>query len=105
MAISTSSDTAAVHTNTYAITTGQALTSPLLTLSTTAAGATNVTYTTSFTTSSTGRLAPYYSTITLAAPALTVLSSSSSYTVEDVTTGTECGVTASSPATTVPRSR
>ena len=91
IAVSTSSDTLSDQTNTYAITAAQAVASPLVTLSTTAAGATNVTYTASFTTSSTGALAPYYSTITLAAPAGTVFSSSGSYTIEDVTTGTQCG--------------
>ncbi len=103
VAVSTSSDTTQAHTNTYAITPAQAPASPSVTLSTTAAGATNVTYTTSFTTSSTGALAPYYSTITLAAPAGTVFSSNSSYTIEDVTTATQCGlnnwVTSNSDAT------
>ena len=89
--VSTSSDTTPAHTNTYAITATKAVTAPSVTLSTTAAGATNVTYATSFTTSSTGALAPYYSTITLAAPAGTVFNSNSSYTIEDVTTGTQCG--------------
>ena len=89
--VSTSSDTTAAHTNSYAITAGQAVASPSVTLSTTAAGATNVTYSTSFTTSATGRLAPYYSTITLSAPTGTVFGSTSSYTIADVTTGTDCG--------------
>ena len=63
----------------------------MVTLSTTAAGATNVTYNVRFTTSSTGALAPYYSTITLAAPAGTNFGSSTNYTIEDITTGTQCG--------------
>ncbi len=91
IAVTTSSDTLSAQTGTYAITAAQAVTSAQVTLSTSAAGATNVTYTTSFTTSSTGALAPYYSTITLAAPAGTVFTSDSSYTVEDLTTGSQCG--------------
>ena len=71
--VSTSSDTTAVQTNTYAITAAQAVASPSVTLSTTAAGATNVTYDVRFTTSSTGALASTYSTITLALPAGTVI--------------------------------
>ena len=89
--VSTSSDTVSAQTNTYAITAAKAVASPSVNLSTTAAGATNVNYNVRFTTSSTGSLAPYYSTITLAAPAGTDFSSSSSYTIEDVTTGTQCG--------------
>ena len=89
--VSTSSDTAPAETDTYAITAAQAVTSPSVTLTTKAAGATNVTYNVRFTTSSTGALAPYYSTITLAAPAGTVFSSNGSYAIEDVTTGTQCG--------------
>ena len=104
MTVSTSSDTTAVHTNTYAITAAQAVATPSVTLSTTAAGATNVTYSTSFTTSATGRLAPYYSTITLAAPVGTIFGSNSSYTISDVTTGTDCGTPTRSPATAGPRS-
>ena len=82
------------------------MTSPLVTLSTTAAGATNVTYDVRFTTSSTGALAPYYSTITLAAPAGTVFSSSDTYTIEDLTTGdaVRASTTARSRATAGPRS-
>ena len=90
VAVSTSSDTTQAHPNTYAITPAQAPASRSVTLSTTAAGATNVTYTTSFATSSTGTLAPYYSTITLS-PAGTVLAPSSSYSIEDVTTATNPG--------------
>ena len=89
---STSSDTLSAQTNTYAITAAKAVASPSVTLSTTAAGATNVTYTTDFTTSSTGALAADYSTITLAAPAGTVFNSNSSYTIQDVTTATNCGL-------------
>ena len=89
--VSTSSDTLSAQTNTYAMTAAKAVSSPLITLSTTAAGATNVTYTASFTTSSTGALAPYYSTITLAAPTGTNFGSSS-FTIEDLTTGTNCAL-------------
>ncbi len=92
VAVSTSSDTLSAQTNTYAITAAKAVASTLLTLSTTEAGATDVSYTTAFTTSSTGGLAPYYSTITLAAAAGTVFSSSGYYTIEDVTTATQCGL-------------
>ena len=90
--VSTSSDTTPAHSNTYAITPGQSVLSPTVSLSSTAASATNVTYTTSFTTSSTGALASDYSTITLAASAGTVFSSNSTYSIEDVTTSTQCGL-------------
>ncbi len=90
LTISTSSDPTEAQTTTYAITTAKSVSSPTVTLSTTAAGATNVNYNVRFTTSSTGSLAPYYSTITLAAPAGTNFGTSTSYTIEDVTTGTSC---------------
>ncbi len=45
-----------------------------------------------FTTSSTGALAPDYSTITLAAPVGTNFGSGGDYTVEDVTTSSQCGL-------------
>ncbi len=68
VAVSTSSDSPSAQTNTYAITAAKAVSSPSVILSSTTAGATNVTYSTSFTTSSTGALAPNYSTITLSRP-------------------------------------
>ena len=87
--VSTSSDTVSAQTNTYAIGGGaQAVASPLVTLSTTAAGATDATYTASFTTSSTGALAADAGTITLAAPVGTIFSSNSAYTIADLTTAT-----------------
>ena len=89
--VSTSSDTTAVQSNTYAITAAKAVSSPALTLSTTAAGATNVSYDVRFTTSSTGALASSYSTISLTLPSGATFTSNSSYTITDVTTGTNCG--------------
>ena len=44
------------------------------------------------TTSTTGALAADWGTITLAAPAGTAFSSASSYTIQDVTTATNCGL-------------
>ncbi len=78
---------------------GTSVASPSVTLSTTAAGATNVTYTVSFATSSSGALAAGSGTISLAAAPGTVFSSGGSYTIEDVTTGTQCGLDIGSRAT------
>ena len=102
--VTTSSDTEPAQTNTYSIGSGgQSVTSPSVTLSTAAAGATNATYDVKFTTTPSGSLAAGSGTITLAAPAETVFSSNSSYTIEDITTGTNCGlnnwVTSNSGAT------
>ncbi len=93
MVVSTSSDATPSDSNSYTIGSGgQAVTSPSVNLSTAAVGATNVTYNVRFTTSATGSLAAGGGTITLAAPAGTVFSSSGHYTIEDVTTATQCGL-------------
>ncbi len=78
LTVSTSSDSLSAQTNTYAITAAKAVSSPSVSLSTKAAGATNVTYDVRFTTSSAGALAPYYSAITLNAPTGTMFTSDTS---------------------------
>ncbi len=73
LGVSTSADPTVVQSSAYATTTPQALRSPSASpTSSTAAGATGVTYTVLFTTSSTGELAPGGGQITLSAPAGTV---------------------------------
>src|SRR5207302_1605907 len=93
VSVSTSSDTVAANTPTYSITAAQALASPSVSLSSTAAGATHVTYTVAFTTSSTGALVPGYGTITLAAPAGTAFSTNGgNYLITDTTTSLSCSL-------------
>ena len=71
--ISTSSDPTGTSTPSFSTTSPKAVSSPNVTLSTSARGVPHSTYTVSFTTSSTGALADSLGTITLAAPSGTVI--------------------------------
>jgi hypothetical protein len=92
LGVSTSADTAIAYTPAYAVSTAQAVLSPAVSLSTTAAGATGVTYRVSFTTSSTGGLAGGNGVIAIAAPSGTVIPNRA-IDVFDVTDGTDLGAT------------
>ena len=86
LTLSTSSDTTPASTPTFATTAPQALSDLLaVSLSSSAAGATGVTYSVGFTTSSTGGLVADHGTVSVAAPEGTVLPECVSY--EDKTTG------------------
>ena len=89
LSISTSSDTTAAATPTYSIGPAHAPQSlSAVSLSSSAAGASHVTYSLQFTASATGGLAAQHGTITVIAPAGTDFSSTSSgEVVEDLTTG------------------
>ncbi len=106
LGVSTSSDSVLADTATYSVVAAQAPASPTVSVSSSAAGTTNVTYTVGLTTSSSGALAgynPYYSynyyygygygdsgTITLVAPAGTVLPNEN-VDVFDVTANQDLG--------------
>jgi DNA-directed RNA polymerase subunit H (RpoH/RPB5) len=93
--VTTSSDTVATSTPTFAIVAARAVGSPTLTLSSNSAGATESTYTVGFITSASGSLIENYGAITLAAPTGTVFSSNAGdYTINDLTSGGSCGPSA-----------
>ncbi len=94
LAVSTTSDTVAVTSNAYTITAGgrsvSAVTAPVL--NTTAAGATGVEYNTiGFNVSATGALSYDGGTVTIAAPAGTVLTNGCDNNIHDDTTGQQVG--------------
>ncbi|MHB8263597.1 MAG: beta strand repeat-containing protein [Acidimicrobiales bacterium] len=109
--VETSSDPALVQSSPYTITSATSVSNPTVTLSTTSANATGVTYYTDFSTSSAGRLAGQQGTITLTAPQGTAWSPAcqgSSYNITDNTnpseggTPTACQVIGSTVILTVP---
>jgi hypothetical protein len=71
--VSTSADTTSAHTSLFSLTAPQAVSSPSITPSTTAAGATQVDYAVAFTTSSGGALTSGQGTVTVALPTGTVI--------------------------------
>ncbi len=89
LSVSTSSDTTPATTATYSIGSAHAVQSlSALSLTSTAAGASHVSYSFQFTASATGGLAAQHGTITVLAPAGTDFSSTSSgEVVDDLTTG------------------
>jgi hypothetical protein len=86
LTVATTSDTS--NSNTFQIAAAQSISQPTLLLSSTAAGAGNVTYTVGFTTSSTGGLAAAAgSQITISLPATTNLTHLNGSSVTDTTAG------------------
>jgi hypothetical protein len=93
ISINTSANSTTARTPDYSITTVKAVVSPSVTLSSTSAGASAITYTATFNVSSTGGLVLYHGTVTLAAAAGTQFSgSSSNYSVEDNNIPQNCGI-------------
>ena len=90
--LKTSSDTVPATTPPYTTGPAHAVSSPTMTLSSSAAGATGVTYTTTFTTSATGALASSSGTITVMAPSGTAFSNGSA-NLFDLTTDAHLGTT------------
>ncbi len=92
LSVSTTSDTPTVTSSSYTIATGQQITQPSVTLSSFNAGATNVTYTISFNTSSTGGLAGVAgSQIRITLPAGSSTSTIVSTSVTDTTSAKQVG--------------
>ena len=113
--VETSSDSALVKSNPYTITSATSVSSPTLTLSTTSANATGVSYYVDFSLSTTGELVGGQGTITLTAPKDTVWSSTcqggnggTGFTIEDNTNPsaggkpTTCQMIGASVTLTVP---
>jgi hypothetical protein len=91
--VATSSDPTPANSGPYASTAPQSVQSTSIGLSSAAPGATAVTYTVGFTTSSTGALATYNQQLTLSAPAGTVFSpNNGDYTLTDLNNGSSCSL-------------